>query len=246
MTSIVNYLSNFVNSNENTLELLDIIIETTKSEAGVIFLRDNISDDYSCLEHLHKSHKSLDIKYNLENIVDKVIINNHDNIVSNYSIDNSICIPITIDNTNLGFTMLFNREEGFEEEIIEEIIPYISLLQLILSKKQAEQKKFIDEKEMFLANMSHEIRTPLNGVIGYNQLLRRTDLTSCQRKYLDSMNQCSIQLIQIINDILDFSKLSSGKMGINNECFKIKEIIDGVLDAMANNIKDKVTKLSAH
>jgi signal transduction histidine kinase/DNA-binding response OmpR family regulator len=244
MTSIVNYLSKFVNSNENTLELLDIIIETTKSEAGVIFLRDNVSNDYSCLEHLHKSHKSLDIKYNLENIVDKVMINNHDNIVSNYSIDNSICIPITIDNTNLGFTMLFNKEGGFEEEIIEEIIPCISLLQLILSKKQAEQKKFIDEKEMFLANMSHEIRTPLNGVIGYNQLLRRTDLTSCQRKYLDSMNQCSIQLIQIINDILDFSKLSSGKMGINNECFKIKEIIDGVLDAMANNIKDKEQNFS--
>lgn len=245
MTSIVNYLSKFVNSNENTLELLDIIIETTKSEAGVIFLRDNVSNDYSCLEHLHKSHKSLDIKYNLESIVvNKVIINNHDNIVSNYSIDNSICIPITIDNTNLGFTMLFNKEGGFEEEIIEEIIPCISLLQLILSKKQAEQKKFIDEKEMFLANMSHEIRTPLNGVIGYNQLLRRTDLTSCQRKYLDSMNQCSIQLIQIINDILDFSKLSSGKMGINNECFKIKEIIDGVLDAMANNIKDKEQNFS--
>ena len=244
MSSIVNYLSKFVNSNENTLELLDIIIETTKSEAGVIFLRDKISDDYTCLEHLHKSHKSLDIKYNIENIVDKVIINNHDNIVSNYSIDNSICIPITIDNTNLGFTMLFNREGGFEEEIIEEIIPCISLLQLILSKKQAEQKKFIDEKEMFLANMSHEIRTPLNGVIGYNQLLRRTDLTSCQRKYLDSMNQCSTQLIQIINDILDFSKLSSGKMGINNECFKIREIIDGVMNAMGNNIKDKEQNFS--
>jgi signal transduction histidine kinase/DNA-binding response OmpR family regulator len=244
MSSIVNYLSKFVNSNENTLELLDIIIETTKSEAGVIFLRDKISDDYTCLEHLHKSHKSLDIKYNIENIVDKVIINNHDNIVSNYSIDNSICIPITIDNTNLGFTMLFNREGGFEEEIIEEIIPCISLLQLILSKKQAEQKKFIDEKEMFLANMSHEIRTPLNGVIGYNQLLRRTDLTSCQRKYLDSMNQCSTQLIQIINDILDFSKLSSGKMGINNECFKIREIIDGVMNAVGNNIKDKEQNFS--
>jgi len=239
MSSVVNYLSKFVNSNENTLELLDIIIETTKSEAGVIFLRDNVSNDYSCLEHLHKSHRSLDIKYNLEIIIDKVIINNHDNIVSNYSIDNSICIPITIDNIHLGFTMLFNKEGGFEEEIMEEIIPCISLLQLILSKKQAERKKFIDEKEMFMANMSHEIRTPLNGVIGYNQLLRRTDLNASQKKYLDSMNQCSIQLIQIINDILDFSKLSSGKMGINNECFKIKEIIDGVLDAMANNIKDK-------
>ena len=42
MTSIVNYLSNFVNSNENTLELLDIIIETTKSEAGVFFERQYI------------------------------------------------------------------------------------------------------------------------------------------------------------------------------------------------------------
>jgi len=93
--------------------------------------------------------------------------------------------------------------------------------------------------QFFLSSLSHEIRTPLNGIIGYNQLLMQTKLKPIQKTYLNSMNKCCIQLMGLINDILDYSKLATNKMGINNECFAIKEVIDVVNNTIGCRLKEK-------
>lgn len=144
--------------------------------------------------------------------------------------DFSITIPIKTQ----GFVCFVNSVENYTK-MTQILAPYLTICRLILKSHTPQ----IGEKELFLANMSHEIRTPLNGIIGYNQLLLQTSTSITQRTYLQSMNQCSIQLMQIINDILDFSKLTSGKMGFNTECFTINEVIDAVLDAMGQRIKEK-------
>ena len=80
-------------------------------------------------------------------------------------------------------------------------------------------------KADFLANMSHEIRTPMNGVIGMAQMLKGTDLTESQTRYLDIISSSGNTLIGIIDDILDFSKLEANKLDLHLQPVDIKALI---------------------
>ena len=51
--------------------------------------------------------------------------------------------------------------------------------------------------------MSHEIRTPLNGILGFTQLLQKSDLTPRQQDYR-TIEKSADSLLGIINEILDF------------------------------------------
>ncbi len=68
-------------------------------------------------------------------------------------------------------------------------------------------------KSEFLANMSHELRTPLNGILGYAQILQRSELLSPkERTGIDIIYQCGSHLLTLINDVLDLSKIEARKL----------------------------------
>jgi signal transduction histidine kinase/DNA-binding response OmpR family regulator len=191
--------------------------------------------------------------HNNEEITNTIVSNssNINNYICSYNVSNIIIIPIKIVSEIIGILCLGNKETKIEDNEEEKYIDLIDLLQFIV-----DGNKFIDDykkiysdstyfsKDLFLANVSHEIRTPLNGIIGYNQLLMQTDVNDVQKEYLSSMNECSIQLLQIINDIIDFSKLTSGNMKIILECCSIKKIIKDVYNTMRHKIKSKKQNFS--
>jgi PAS domain S-box-containing protein len=86
------------------------------------------------------------------------------------------------------------------------------ITELELALRKAEAGK--ESKSRFLANMSHEIRTPMNGIIGFTELLKKTDLSEVQGKYLNTIIASSKTLLGIINDVLDFSKVESGNLSL--------------------------------
>jgi len=243
--SIEIFLNSFLNRSENLEELLRICTNLNGSVAGAFFIKKQDTNTYECLKHIHtKLGVGIKATFDTISIVENISFGKDTGFQTSYEFKNSIAIPIMIHKDCIGILCLVDGV--YSEIVLEKLSPFISISQIILSKhKLIEDYKKIysdntyNSKDLFLANMSHEIRTPLNGIVGYNQLLMKTSLNSTQKNYLNSMNQCSIQLMTIINDVLDFSKLSSGKMGVNTECFNATDVIDSVKDALDRRIQDK-------
>lgn len=116
--------------------------------------------------------------------------------------------------------------------------------ELEIAKFNAEQASIA--KSEFLANMSHEIRTPLNGVIGFTDLVLKTNLSDVQQQYLSIVNQSANGLLSIINDILDFSKIEAGKLELDLEKCNIYEIAAHAADTVAYQVQTKGLEMLLH
>lgn len=97
-------------------------------------------------------------------------------------------------------------------------------------------------KDQFLANMSHEIRTPLNGVVGFASLLRDEDLDATTRnEYIDTIESCSKQLLNLIDDIIDVAKIEAGEIKIKKQFFNLAELMHEIANTL-NTIRQDMNK----
>ena len=96
-------------------------------------------------------------------------------------------------------------------------------------EKQAEDLKKLDElKSRFFSNVTHELRTPLTLIIGpLKQLLKSENLdTPKARKTLAAIAQNGNQLKQLVEEILDLSRLDAGKLILNKEPVRLRNVIE--------------------
>ena len=114
-------------------------------------------------------------------------------------------------------------------------------IELDLARREALNASRI--KSEFLANTSHEIRTPLNGIIGFSNILLKSELEIRQREAIETINSSANGLLTIINDILDFSKLEAGKLVLDSAPVNLRAIIEDTLQILAPGATDKALEL---
>jgi two-component system CheB/CheR fusion protein len=142
------------------------------------------------------------------------------------------------DRTILGITVI-------SYEVTEHVIAKMELMKA-KGKAEKETKIAIDavkSKQQFLSNMSHEIRTPMNAIIGFTNVLLKTNLDPTQKGYIQAVKASGDALIVIINDILDLAKVNSGKMTFDQVSFDLDISISSMLQLFDLKIKEKNLEL---
>ena len=117
----------------------------------------------------------------------------------------------------------------------------IQNVELDLARKEALEAS--RAKSEFLANTSHEIRTPLNGILGFINLVLKTELKDKQREYMETIRDSAQNLLTVINGILDFSKIEAGKLTLDYAPLPIRKTLDEVLHILAPDAHEKNLQL---
>jgi predicted ATPase/signal transduction histidine kinase/CheY-like chemotaxis protein len=99
-------------------------------------------------------------------------------------------------------------------------------------------------KSAFLANMSHELRSPLNAILGFSQLMIRSQ--TLPPEHLENtgiITRSGEHLLTLINQVLDLSKIEAGRITLNEKNFDLYRLLDDVDDMFQLKAEEKGLQL---
>lgn len=99
-------------------------------------------------------------------------------------------------------------------------------------------------KQQFLSNMSHEIRTPMNSIIGFTNVILRTDLNETQKEYMNAIKVSGDALVVLVNDILDLAMVDAGKMTFEQTPFNLSDSVSTMLQLFGSKAIEKNIQLT--
>lgn len=199
----------------------------------------NIIEDYGWANYI-KTNKKSDIAYSdIEELKKdyKLHGTKAEEFLNKYNIKSMLAIPILYAGTFLGFLVLnFVKErKNFTNEDVNlaKIVANQAGITLYQSKLYFEAQAASQAKSEFIANMSHEIRTPLNIIIGFSDLLSKSEIESKKQvKYLQNINNSGKHLLNLTNDIINISKIESGNFKLNYEKIDMELLIMDVISSI--------------
>lgn len=113
------------------------------------------------------------------------------------------------------------------------------------NKKLREAEKVKNE---FFANVSHELRTPLSLILSPLESIlsgKYGETSLQQQRFLQTIHNNAVRLLQMVNGLLDFSKFEAGKMTVNRESTDIASLITMILNDFDSMMRSKKIALTS-
>lgn len=123
--------------------------------------------------------------------------------------------------------------------MVRELVDSIDGLGGIFREFASAQRRSIEAREatermrgLLLASMSHDLKAPLNAVLGFAELVGRSELTDAQYESLAIIEQRGRELLVLIDTILDSARAEAGELEVSPEPTHVGDVVmSAVLEA---------------
>ncbi|WP_239121339.1 MULTISPECIES: MASE1 domain-containing protein, partial [Spirulina sp. CCY15215] len=137
---------------------------------------------------------------------------------------------------NLALTHLAQSNQELEIRVKQRT------LELEVAKEKSEVAN--QAKSSFIANMSHELRSPLNAILGFTQIMTRSQtLPPEHQESVGIINRSGEHLLTLINNVLDLSKIEAGRITLNKKNFDLHRLLDDIHDMFQLKAADQNLQL---
>ena len=104
-------------------------------------------------------------------------------------------------------------------------------------------------KDEFLATLSHELRNPLNAVVGYAEILLRSNegrQSELVAKAAETIRRNALAQSHLVSDLLDLSRLEMGKLSLDPKPVSLSTILLDAIDTVRAEAQAKAISLEVN
>jgi signal transduction histidine kinase len=124
-------------------------------------------------------------------------------------------VPLHVKDQTIGVLEVLNKRD--KSSFAEQDIEILETLAAQVAVAIVNARLFAQSDQ--LADVIHELRTPMTSIVGYTQILLKSEAlpASTQKTYLETINREAVHLGKMVNDFLDLASLESGRARLERE-----------------------------
>lgn len=101
----------------------------------------------------------------------------------------------------------------------------------------------LQRREQLLATVSHDLRSPLSNLLGYKELLEKSDLNQKQKYYLSHIHKSADYVHRLADDLLNFSQLEKNKIRLDERPFSLPDLTEEMTAASRQLLAGKPVEM---
>jgi len=154
-----------------------------------------------------------------------------------------------------GETVTYERDLVLQDECVHSLsityIPHIQAQNKIqgffaLTSDISDRKAIERMKDEFISVVSHELRTPLTSIHSSLKILATGKLGSLSNqgeRMLNIADEQTERLVHLVNNVLDLQRIQSGKITMNKQACKVRELMVETVQAMKTFAQEQEVQL---